>query len=193
MGMVNRLLGWYCTQIQYPFNPHLSQVRGRLVGCTTGSATRQRVRKAVVGSVKAGAVLPGTQPMQPKPFRPALMQVTKKLAPDQPGAKKLAQRFGEQLLCVRYRQDTEAGRRYTTVELVVDEGPMPIDKRRSLFVCLRIAFDDLALRQAIRNHGGTWDKRRRVWRMHQDGVLALQLQNQVLRQLPNTDANDGRD
>ena len=193
MGMVNRLLRWYCTQTQYPFNPHLPQVRGRLVGCATGSATRQRVRKAVVGGVKAGVVLPGTQPMQPKPFRPALMQVTKKLAPDQPGAKKLAQRFGEQLLCVRYRQDTEAGRRYTTVELVVDEGPITSDKRRSSFVCVRIAFDDLALRQAIRNHGGTWDKRRRVWRMHQDGVFALQLQNQVLLQLPNTDAIDGRD
>ena len=131
--------------------------------------------------------------MQPKPYRPALMQVTKKLAPHQPGAKKLAQRFGEQLLCVRYRQDTEAGRRYTTVELVVDEGPMPTDKRRSSFVYLRIAFDDLAMRQAIRKHGGTWDNNRRLWRMHQDGVLALQLQNQVLRNLPDTDTKDGRD
>ena len=193
MGMVNRLLGCYCTQIQYPFNPHLPQVRGRLVGRATDSATRQRVRKAVVGGVKAGVVLPGTQPMQPKPFRPALMQVTKKLAPDQPGAKKLAQRFGEQLLCVRYRQDTEAGRRYTTVELVVDEGPMPIDKRTPSVVHLRVDYDERALQQAIRQQGGIWDRKLRVWRVQRDAVLSLQLQNRVLRNLPAVDTENGRD
>ena len=193
MGMVNRLVGWYCTNTQYPPNPPSSQVRVPLVERTHGDGIRQRVRRSVVSGVKAGDVLPGTHAMQPKPFRPTLMQVTKKLAPDQPGAKKLAQRYGEQLLCVRYRQDIEAGRRYTTVELVVDEGPMPIDKRKSVFVYLRIAFDDLVLRQAIRKHGGTWDKRQRMWRMHQDAVHDLQLHHQVLRNLSSKDAKGGRD
>lgn len=178
---------------QYPLNPPPSQVRVHPARRAHADRARQPVCRAVVGGVKAGRLLPGTHPMQPKPFRSAQMQVTKKLAPDQPGAKKLAQRFGEQLLCVRYRQDAEAGRRYTTVELVVDEGPMPIDKRKSAFVYLRIAFDDLVLRQAIRQQGGTWDKRRRLWRMHQDAVHALQLQNQVLRNLPSKDATGGSD
>jgi hypothetical protein len=158
-----------------------------------GRGTRQRADKAVVKVAHAGVVSRGTHTMQAKPFRPAHMQVTKKLAPEQPGAKKLAQRFGSQLLCVRYRQDAEAGRRYTTVELVVDEGPMPIDKRTPPFVFLRIAYDDLALRQAIRKHGGTWDKHLRVWRMHQDAVLALQLQHQVLHSLPAAATKNGSD
>jgi hypothetical protein len=131
--------------------------------------------------------------MSPDPRRLARLQVTKKLAPDQPGAKKLAQRHGAQLVCVRYRQDVEAGRRYTTVELVVDEGPMPIDKRTPAFVFVRVAYNDLAMRQTIAKHGGVWDERRRVWRMHQDAVLALQLHGQVLRKLPALETKNGKE
>ena len=42
------------------------------------------------------------------------------------GTKHLSQRFGPDLACVRYRQDREARRRYTTVEIVADSGPMPL-------------------------------------------------------------------
>ena len=131
--------------------------------------------------------------MQPTQQRLARLQVTKKLAPDQPGAKKLAQRFGEQLVCVRYRQDAEAGRRYTTVELVVDEGPMPIDKRTPLIVNVRVAYDEWALQQAIKQQGGTWNQKLRVWRVGRDVVLNLQLQNRVLRNLPPVDTKIGKD
>lgn len=105
----------------------------------------------------------------------------------------MAQRHGDQLVCVRYRQDAEAGRRYTTVELVVDEGPMPIDKRTPSVVFVRVAYDDLALRQTITKHGGIWDPKLRVWRLRQDAVLALQLQDQLLRKLPPVDTEIGRE
>lgn len=131
--------------------------------------------------------------MQPNPRLLARLQVTKKLAPEQPGAKKLATRFGEQLVCVRYRQDAEAGRRYTTVELVVDEGPMPIDKRTPPVVNLRVGYDERALRQAIQQQGGVWDEKLRVWRVRRDVVLDLQLQHNVLRNLPVVDTKNGKD
>ena len=131
--------------------------------------------------------------MQPIEKRLARLQVTKKLAPEQAGAKKLAQRFGEQLVCVRYRQDAEAGRRYTTVELIVDEGPMPVDKRTPAIVNLRVGYDERALRQAIQQQGGVWDTKLRVWRVRRDVVLNLQLKNYVLRNLPVVDTKNGKD
>ena len=131
--------------------------------------------------------------MQPLSRRLAHLQVTKKLAPEQPGAKKLTERFGEQLVCVRYRHDAEAGRRYTTVELVVDEGPMPIDKRTPSVVHPRVDYDERALQQAIRQQGGIWDRKLRVWRVQRDAVLSLQLQNRVLRNLPAVDTENGKD
>lgn len=121
------------------------------------------------------------------PLRACKTVVTKKLAPDQAGAKKLAQRFGEALVCVRYRQDAEAGRRYTTVELVVDEGPIPIDRRTPPIVHVRIPYQDQALRRAVMQMGGTWNARLRAWCLRKEAAQALQLQGQVLRKRPDVD------
>jgi len=132
-------------------------------------------------------------PMPTPPLRPYKTLVTKKLAPDQAGAKKLAQRFGDALVCVRYRQDVEAGRRYTTVELVVDEGPIPIDRRTPPIVHVRIPYHDLALRQAVMQQGGTWNAHLRAWCLRKEAAQALQLQGQVLRKLPDVDRANGRE
>lgn len=123
----------------------------------------------------------------------ARTQVTKKLAPDQAGAKKLTQRFGDRLVCVRYRQDLTAGRRYTTVELVVDEGPIPVDKRSSAVVHLRIGYDEVALQHAVRQHGGVWDRQLRAWLVGRAVAKRLRLENRVVRKSPTVDSKDGKD
>ena len=48
-------------------------------------------------------------------------QVT--LQPGQKGTKKLYDRYGDQLVCVRYRYDAARQRRLKTVELIVEEVP----------------------------------------------------------------------
>jgi hypothetical protein len=53
-----------------------------------------------------------------KAFDP--LRVVKKLSPAQPGAIKLGRRYGDALLCVRYRHDNNNQYRYTTVELIVE-------------------------------------------------------------------------
>lgn len=72
--------------------------------------------------------------MGPMPEPPALpgrnTRVTKTLWPQQPGTLKLLQRYGPALLCVRYRHDASHQRRYTTVEIVVDEAALPPRARR---------------------------------------------------------------
>ena len=40
-------------------------------------------------------------------------RVVKKMSPAQPGAVKLARRFGDALVCVRYRHDAQGQQRYT--------------------------------------------------------------------------------
>jgi hypothetical protein len=49
------------------------------------------------------------------------MEARATLRPGQKGTKKLVTRFGDRLICVRYRYDTMRGKRFTTVELIVDE------------------------------------------------------------------------
>lgn len=43
------------------------------------------------------------------------------LRPGQRGTKKLVKRFAEELLCVRYRYDESTGKRFKTVELILEE------------------------------------------------------------------------
>jgi hypothetical protein len=51
------------------------------------------------------------------------MQARKTLKPGQDGTKSLLDKYGKQLLCVRYRYDDERHSRHTTVELVVETVP----------------------------------------------------------------------
>jgi hypothetical protein len=109
------------------------------------------------------------------------VRVTKKLAPDQAGAKKLAQRYGENLVCVRYRQDALSGQRYTTVEIVVDEGPIAVDNRLPDTVHLRIAIGEIDLQRQIKQMGGEWDRSHRAWRVAKTAVIQLKLHHRVVR------------
>ncbi|MEF3274571.1 MAG: hypothetical protein K6356_09260 [Chloroflexus sp.] len=49
------------------------------------------------------------------------MRTRLKLKPGQRGTKKLHAQYGDRLVCVRYRYDTENGRRLKTIELIVEE------------------------------------------------------------------------
>ncbi len=51
------------------------------------------------------------------------METTHKVAPGQKGSKKLLERYGARLLCVRYCYDAEQGKRFKTVELMIDNYP----------------------------------------------------------------------
>jgi hypothetical protein len=107
-------------------------------------------------------------------------RILKKLDPGQDGTKKLVRQFGPQLVCVRYRQDRTAGRRYTTVEIVVDAGPMPDDHRSSRTLLVRIRPMETELRQAVVQAGGLWDPRQRAWQLKKSAVQRLRLQDRLV-------------
>lgn len=97
-------------------------------------------------------------------------RVGKKLTPGHPGTLRYQRQFGDALVCVRYRIHPETARRYTTVEIVVDEkqpagftapGNMP-DKA---LIALTIAYGETELRQRVKQAGGVWDQEKKIWRL----------------------------
>lgn len=92
-------------------------------------------------------------------------RVVKTLRPTQPGAVKLARRYGPALVCVRYRHDTTGATRYTTVELIVEE--VAVQRRVSdrTMVGVKIAWGEAALSAKAKSLGARWDKPSRLWRM----------------------------
>lgn len=105
------------------------------------------------------------------------------LKPGQRGTKKLTELYGDQLICIRYRYDAEIGRRYKTVELIVDEGPWIPRKSRiqpGAMVDIKIGFSEVDLQKKISAAGGRWDSKRCVWVLRYDRALMLGLKNRIL-------------
>lgn len=100
--------------------------------------------------------------------------VIKKLPPTAPGAKRLTERFGGALVCVRYREEAESGKRLTTVELIVAERPLPARTG------VRIAYGETELRRRVKEAGGIWDAEHKVWRLPKSTIRKLKLEQRVV-------------
>lgn len=111
----------------------------------------------------------------------AATHVVKRLSASQPGALKLARRFGDALVCVRHRHDPQGRYRYTTVELVVDEAPVARKTKVDAIVMVHLAFDETELRQLARAHGALWNARRRLWFMQRSTAKQLRLLSRIVK------------
>lgn len=117
----------------------------------------------------------------------AATRVTKKLLPQQPGAKKLTAQFGATLVCVRYRLDPKQGRRYTTVELVVSEAQATSLPKALRPVYVRLAEREVILWQSILNAGAQWDKEKQAWRVTTATAKRLKIQHRAMTECPPVD------
>jgi hypothetical protein len=84
-------------------------------------------------------------------------------------------------VCVRYRHDGRGGVRYTTVELVVDSGPIASRAYLNETVLVKLAFDDAKRRQSAITHGARWDVERQVWSMPRRTALKLKLSSRIVK------------
>ena len=114
---------------------------------------------------------------------PSAPQVRLHLRPGQKGTKGLLAQYGDRLICVRYRYDAQRRRRLKTVELVVAERylePPPPRFAHDQIVGLRVAFAEAAVRDRVKQAGGTWNPERRVWQLRYDRVVDLGLSRRIV-------------
>ena len=118
------------------------------------------------------------------------MEVTTCLQPGQKGTKRLSKKFGDRLVCVRYRQDTATGRKFKTVELIYEElqaskerypsQSEPSRRNPDDMLAIRIEYWETDLRSRVKDAGGIWRPRQKLWELHRDVVLALGLEERVV-------------
>ena len=90
--------------------------------------------------------------------------------PGQAGTKKYVERYGDRLVCVRYRYDAINGCRHKTVELIVetvrwtrrDRRPRRRDEE---MVGVRISYGETDLRERAKRLGALWRPQQRLWEM----------------------------
>ena len=94
------------------------------------------------------------------------MKIRARLKPGQKGTKKFVEKYGDALVCVRYRYDARKHKQYKTVEIIVSESdwtPPPAKYPDSTLVRLKIGVMETALQSQIKAVGGRWDKDKKVW------------------------------
>ena len=111
-------------------------------------------------------------------------RVVKRLAPHEPGTLKLTRRYGNALVCVRYRHDATGRHRYTTVELIVDDAPIPPRGQPDDMVGVRIDPDQPTLRRRAYACGATWDRKSSLWLMPRRLASTLRLTHCIVKLLP---------
>jgi hypothetical protein len=109
----------------------------------------------------AGRSTRATPPRRSPKF--STSRVRPHLNPGQKGTKQLLAQYGDRLICVRYRYDAQQKKRLKTVELLVAERdwePPPPGFAHDQIVALRVAFADVAVRDRVKQAGGTWNQRK---------------------------------
>lgn len=74
------------------------------------------------------------------------------------------EKYGNALLCVRYRFDEIRGVKLKTVEIIVDERPLkkPLFKDGDM-VPVAVAYHEKELREQLRAMRARWDAERKLW------------------------------
>ena len=105
--------------------------------------------------------------------------VSKTMQADARGALKLSRKFGEALVCVRYRVSPDGHQRLTTIELEVER--VDVQRRANPSVSVKIYPSETKLAARAKSKGAWFNAETRLWRMRQNDALALGLHKRVAR------------
>ena len=113
------------------------------------------------------------------------MDVVKSLKLGKNGTKRVVERYGDDLVAVRYRHDPERQISYTTAELIVERKSKPAKTRAhtpeqsTAWVFVRISFQEKDMQLAVKQAGGKWQPEQ--WLLTYDAVAQLGLQERIIK------------
>ncbi len=116
------------------------------------------------------------------------MQTRLRLNPGQNGTKKLARKYGEKLVCVRYRYDPDSRKRYKTVEIIVEEVDWnpTINQNTSNStrapgdrMGVKVDINELEIRDRVKRAGGIWRPRQKLWELSYAQIVFLGLEDRI--------------
>jgi hypothetical protein len=89
------------------------------------------------------------------------------LKPGQKGTRRLVEKYGDSLLCVRYRYDEKRGVKLKTVEIIVEEKPSTstLRYRDTDVVAVMVPYTERTFRETLKAAGGRWDPEEKLWRV----------------------------
>jgi hypothetical protein len=112
------------------------------------------------------------------------MKARLKLKPGQKGTKALVEKYGDSLVCVRYRYDEKSRTRLKTVELIVEKKELPATLQQKAtddeLVPVRISYGQRELGKMARTLGGKWDSDVKLWYVQYGNVKGTELEKHII-------------
>jgi len=105
------------------------------------------------------------------------------LKPGQKGTKALVEKYGDDLVCVRYRYDDTSRTRIKTVELIVEKEELPPPVQRikdDALVSVQIAYGEVELGKLVKKLGGKWAADVKLWYIEYGKVRGTELEKHIL-------------
>ena len=106
-----------------------------------------------------------------------------KLKPGQKGTKAQVEKYGDALVCVRYRYDETSRTRLKTVELIVEKKQLPPAQQIApddALVPVRITYGERELGKLAKSMGGTWDPDVKLWYIPHGKVKGTELEKHII-------------
>ena len=112
--------------------------------------------------------------------------------PGQKGTRKLVNKYGDKLVCVRYRYDHEQELRYKTAEIIVEKVPWQppqqqqptqekVEIKTTPYVGLKIHFSEKTLRSDLKAIGAHWSPGDRLWYAPEEYVRRIGLVDRIVK------------
>ena len=112
------------------------------------------------------------------------MKIKRTILPDQPGTKYWIEKYGKDLVCVRYRYDEKLNKKITTVEIIVDEkswqrSPGKIPANKIMFIS--VMYGEVKVANLIKAAGGRWNRSIRLWELAYKDIINLGLEDRIVK------------
>lgn len=101
---------------------------------------------------------------------------------DAPGAIKLTRKYGDALVCVRYRISPDGSERTTTIELVLER--TAVQRKANPLVAVKIYPSETRLAAKAKAKGAWFNARTRLWKMRRNDAQSLGLGNRIAHPEP---------
>lgn len=99
-----------------------------------------------------------------------------------PGTKGLADKYGDDLVCVRFRYDAITKQRLKTVELIVertDWEPPPEKLTTDSLVAVKVEAYETDLRKLLKEVGGKWNPEQKLWYVRYGNIKGTPLEKHI--------------
>ena len=94
------------------------------------------------------------------------------------------EKYGDKLVCIRYRYDDQQNEKTKTIELVIERKAWHSKLKWSppnKIMFLRIEYGEVHLRILVKGAGGKWNREKRAWELSLGQVRALGLEERIIK------------